>query len=129
MPFNRNVKKRVTYLLGNGHPPLKITVTVSPQIILCLFGRNQTVFWKDKEKKIRECRTSRRKRLLLALLLPVLSGTKTPFERLRVTKIINKANDTRTRGVPLGLLVITRRPSFPFDTANNSTLFLYLNLH
>lgn len=54
MPFNRNVKKRVTYLLGNGHPPLKITVTVSPQIILCLFGRNQTVFWKDKEKKIRE---------------------------------------------------------------------------
>lgn len=60
MPFNRNVKKRVTYLLGNGHPPLKITVLldeknpVSPQIILCPFGRNQTVFWKDKEKKFRE---------------------------------------------------------------------------
>lgn len=43
-------------------------------------------------------RTSCRKRLLLALLLAVLSGTKTPSERLRVTKIINKANDTELEG-------------------------------
>lgn len=75
--------------------------TVTPQIILCPFGRNRTVFWKDKEKEKKNGSNIGppiERDYYQRSLLAVLSGTKTPSERLRVTKIINKANDTELEG-------------------------------
>lgn len=75
--------------------------TVTPQIILCPFGRNRTVFWKDKEKEKKNGSNNGppiERDYYQRSLLAVLSGTKTPSERLRVTKIINKANDTELEG-------------------------------
>lgn len=53
------ISYRCTYLRGKGIKEIPSSgnhrnirwKTVTPQIILCPFGRNRTVFWKDKEKE------------------------------------------------------------------------------